>query len=218
MVFGVDVFVFSFGAEEDGAAELHETTRLRDRGSKKERDRDRDRSSRSKRQRGGERLLHESNREEEGEESTEESVDDEEEEEEYEDAAQFHHRKSFPTKAVKPILPWKVPDEMTVPRKARSGRESESEKISSCDFSGKWFLFGFVIGFSSTVFPQCLRKGHMNVGFQVAEATAESRFLAKLRRRRQGQARSVRCRMLQSRRPLLMLQHERRWFVVWFFD
>eukprot|EP00268_Persea_americana_P049718 TRINITY_DN533_c0_g1_i29.p1 TRINITY_DN533_c0_g1~~TRINITY_DN533_c0_g1_i29.p1 ORF type:complete len:1521 (-),score=401.49 TRINITY_DN533_c0_g1_i29:642-5204(-) len=124
---------FKDSPEEDGAAELHETTRLRDRGSKKERDRDRDRSSRSKRQRGGERLLHESNREEEGEESTEESVDDEEEEEEYEDAAQFHHRKSFPTKAVKPILPWKVPDEMTVPRKARSVSAKRSHE---CWISG----------------------------------------------------------------------------------
>nr|DAD18916.1 TPA_asm: hypothetical protein HUJ06_020379 [Nelumbo nucifera] len=117
--------------------ELQETTRLRDRVNKK--DRDRDRSSRNKRRRG-DRLMHGSNREEGGEECTEESVDDDEDE----DAGavrmlppnppssslsnHHHHRKSFPPAKVVRVAPtWKVPDEMSVPRKARSGRERDED-------------------------------------------------------------------------------------------
>ncbi|XP_042473098.1 protein TIME FOR COFFEE-like isoform X3 [Zingiber officinale] len=133
---------FRDSPEEDGRMEISETsTRLRDRGTKK--DRDRDRSSRSRRRRG-ERLLHGSNRDE-GDESSEESMDQDDENEDEEDVSvparlppssppmpisaaasspqenhQFQQlpRKSFLPKAVK----WKA-DEMIgvpVPRKARS--------------------------------------------------------------------------------------------------
>ncbi|XP_042467916.1 protein TIME FOR COFFEE-like isoform X3 [Zingiber officinale] len=133
---------FRDSPEEDGRMEISETsTRLRDRGTKK--DRDRDRSSRSRRRRG-ERLLHGSNRDE-GDESSEESMDQDDENEDEEDVSvparlppssppmpisaaasspQENHqhqqlpRKSFLPKAVK----WKA-DEMIgvpVPRKARS--------------------------------------------------------------------------------------------------
>ncbi|XP_074557217.1 uncharacterized protein LOC141813200 isoform X2 [Curcuma longa] len=133
---------FRVSPEEDGRMEIPETsTRLRDRGAKK--DRDRDRSSRS-RGRRGERLFHGSNRDE-GDESSEESMeqDDEDEDEEYVSVParlppssppmpnpaaasspqqNLQHqqlpRKSFLPKAVK----WKA-DEMIgvpVPRKARS--------------------------------------------------------------------------------------------------
>ncbi|KAG9456449.1 hypothetical protein H6P81_000957 [Aristolochia fimbriata] len=137
--------------EEEGAVEMPESVRLRDRSIKKDRDRDRDRerdrdrdrdrerdrdrSSRSKRRRG-DRLLHGS-REEGGDDSSEESLDDEEEDEE--EAVRLpptmnhpsssslttpnQHRKSFTPKIVKG-LQWKAPDEMIgvpVPRKARSG-------------------------------------------------------------------------------------------------
>ncbi|RWW12895.1 hypothetical protein GW17_00023428 [Ensete ventricosum] len=63
----------------DGRMEMPETSRLRDRGAKK--DRDRDRSSRSKRRRG-ERTLHGSIRDrDEADESSEESIDQDEDEE-----------------------------------------------------------------------------------------------------------------------------------------
>ncbi|RRT56555.1 hypothetical protein B296_00030943 [Ensete ventricosum] len=152
------VFVFFFSdfnfcrfdvssAEKDGRMEMPETSRLRDRGLKK--DRDRDRSGRSKRRRG-DRLLHGSNRDrDDAEESSEESIDQDEDDED-EDLSvpvrlppssppllnplaasspqqnNHHHqhqqlsRKTFPPKVVK----WKA-DEMigfAVPRKARSGR------------------------------------------------------------------------------------------------
>nr|DAD33641.1 TPA_asm: hypothetical protein HUJ06_012492 [Nelumbo nucifera] len=127
--------------EEDGSMELQETARLRDRVNKK--DRDRDRSSRNKRRRG-ERLMHGSNREEGGEESTEESVDDDEEDEDEDAGAvrmlppnppssslsnHHHHRKSFPPAKVVRVAPtWKVPDEMSVPRKARSASAKRSHE------------------------------------------------------------------------------------------
>ncbi|XP_008802669.2 protein TIME FOR COFFEE-like [Phoenix dactylifera] len=143
--------------EEDGGMELAETTRLRDRGSKK--DRDRDRSSRSKRRRG-ERMLHGNNRDE-GDDSSEESVDEEEEDEEDDvsvavrlpppappppnPASSFsslpqsnhHHnhqqqnRKSFPTKVSTRTPPVWKPDEMigfSVPRKARSASTKRSHE------------------------------------------------------------------------------------------
>lgn len=121
--------------------EMQETSRLRDRGSKK--DRDRDRSSRSKRRRG-DRLLHGSHRED-GDESSEESVDEEEDDEEDDSSVsmrlplppvpnpsqsaslmQSHHiRKGYAAKPVKPpgTGTWKVVEEMIgapIPRKARS--------------------------------------------------------------------------------------------------
>ncbi|KAG6520019.1 hypothetical protein ZIOFF_017048 [Zingiber officinale] len=75
---------FRDSPEEDGRMEISETsTRLRDRGTKK--DRDRDRSSRSRRRRG-ERLLHGSNRDE-GDESSEESMDQDDENEDEEDVS-----------------------------------------------------------------------------------------------------------------------------------
>ncbi|XP_073115985.1 protein TIME FOR COFFEE-like isoform X2 [Elaeis guineensis] len=142
--------------EDDGGMEMAETTRLRDRGSKK--DRDRDRSSRSKRRRG-ERMLHGSNRDE-GDDSSEESVEEEEEDEEDDVSAavrlppppppppnpvssssslpQSNHqlqqqlnRKSFPTKLTRTPPAWKA-DEMigfSVPRKARSGGSGSGEQI-----------------------------------------------------------------------------------------
>lgn len=71
--------------EEDGAMELQEPSRLRDRGSGKkdrdrerERERERDRLGRSKRRRG-DRLMH-SSREDGGEDTSEESINDEEDE------------------------------------------------------------------------------------------------------------------------------------------
>ncbi|XP_008802672.2 protein TIME FOR COFFEE-like isoform X2 [Phoenix dactylifera] len=142
--------------EEDGGIEMAETTRLRDRGSKK--DRDRDRSSRSKRRRG-ERMLHGSNRDE-GDDSSEDSVDEEEEYEE-EDVSvavrlppppppppnpassssvpqnnhyhnhQQQNRKSFPTKVTTRSPPVWKPDEMigfSVPRKARSASAKRSHE------------------------------------------------------------------------------------------
>ncbi|RWW69925.1 hypothetical protein BHE74_00022439 [Ensete ventricosum] len=66
---------FRDSPEDDGRMEMPETSRLRDRGAKK--DRDRDRSSRRKRRRG-ERTLHGSNRDE-GDQSSENSLDEDEE-------------------------------------------------------------------------------------------------------------------------------------------
>ncbi|XP_042385361.1 protein TIME FOR COFFEE-like isoform X1 [Zingiber officinale] len=139
---------FRESPEEDVRLEMPDTSRLRDRGAKK--DRDRDRSSRSRRRRG-ERMLHGGNRDrDEGDESSEESMDQDEEDEDegmsvpvrlppsspplpnpvtasspqqnQQHSNHHHHqqplRKSFPSKAVK----WKT-DEMIgvpVPRKARS--------------------------------------------------------------------------------------------------
>ncbi|KAJ9700315.1 hypothetical protein PVL29_005893 [Vitis rotundifolia] len=145
--------------EEDGAVELPETARLRDRGSKKdrdrERDRDRDRSSRSKRRRG-DRLMHGSNREDGGEESTEESVNDEEEEDEDDAGAvrmlppnptslsssmsNHQHRKSYPpAKVVRAPPVWKAADEMigvSVPRKARSASTKRSHECWTSGVAG----------------------------------------------------------------------------------
>ncbi|CAA6659119.1 unnamed protein product [Spirodela intermedia] len=122
---------------------MQESTRFRDRGSKK--DRDRDRSSRSKRRRG-DRMLHGSNREE-GEDSTDESIDEDEEDDgDVSGVAvrlpppppppfsnpspppltlptNHNPRKIFPSKVMRPPAVWKAADEMigvSVPRKARS--------------------------------------------------------------------------------------------------
>ncbi|PKA61374.1 Protein time for coffee [Apostasia shenzhenica] len=132
--------------EENGALEMQETTRLRDRGSRKERDRDR--SSRSKRRRG-DRLMHGSHGEE-GDESSEESVDEEEDDDE-EDASvavrlpapttpttnasmqSQQLRKGFPAKPARPpgTGSWKVAEEMIgapIPRKARSSSVKRSQE------------------------------------------------------------------------------------------
>ncbi|XP_020698295.1 protein TIME FOR COFFEE isoform X1 [Dendrobium catenatum] len=145
--------------EEDGAMEMQETSRLRDRGSKK--DRDRDRSSRSKRRRG-DRLLHGSHRED-GDESSEESVDEEEDDDEDDSSVsmrlphppvpnppsqsaslmQSHHiRKGYAAKPVKPpgTGTWKVVEEMIgapIPRKARSSSVKRSQECwVSCGGGG----------------------------------------------------------------------------------
>ncbi|MQM18250.1 hypothetical protein Taro_051239 [Colocasia esculenta] len=141
--------------EDGGVVEMQESTRLRDRGGKK--DRDRDRSSRSKRRRG-DHMMHGSNREE-GEDSTDESIDEEEEEDDEDSGAavrlhppppppsnpsppssalpaNHNHRKSLPTKVIRPPPVWKVADEMigvSVPRKARS---ASAKRSPECWVSG----------------------------------------------------------------------------------
>ncbi|XP_061338597.1 protein TIME FOR COFFEE-like [Gastrolobium bilobum] len=134
--------------EDDGAMELQEPTRLRDRGSgKKDRDRERerDRLGRSKRRRG-DRLMH-SSREDGGEDTSEESVNDEDDDDDdvggsvrmlplnpslSSSSSLSNHRKSFPpAKVFKPTPPktWKAADEMigvSVPRKARSASTKRS--------------------------------------------------------------------------------------------
>ncbi|KAI0516401.1 hypothetical protein KFK09_009075 [Dendrobium nobile] len=135
--------------EEDGAIEMQETSRLRDRGGKK--DRDRDRSGRSKRRRG-DRMLHGSHREE-GDDSSEESVDEDDEDEEEDSSVavrlqpppaqnpvptasgmQIHNiRKGYPVKPVRPpgTCTWKVAEEMIgapIPRKARSSSVKRSQE------------------------------------------------------------------------------------------
>ncbi|XP_020574749.1 protein TIME FOR COFFEE-like isoform X2 [Phalaenopsis equestris] len=135
--------------EEDGAMEMQETSRLRERGGKK--DRDRDRSGRNKRRRG-ERMMHGSHREE-GEDSSEESVDEDDEDEEEDSSVavrlqppqaqnpapassgmQSHNiRKGYPVKPVRPpgTCTWKVAEEMIgapIPRKARSSSVKRSQE------------------------------------------------------------------------------------------
>ncbi|KAM0950381.1 putative protein time for coffee [Dioscorea sansibarensis] len=129
--------------EEDGAIDMQETGRLRERGSKK--DRDRDRLSRNKRRRG-DRMMHGSNRED-GADTSDGSLDEDEDEEEDEaptvrlppSASSIpasssslppsnHLRKSFPAKVVRAPAVWKT-DEMIgvpIPRKARSGTAKRS--------------------------------------------------------------------------------------------
>ncbi|KAJ0973599.1 hypothetical protein J5N97_015564 [Dioscorea zingiberensis] len=129
--------------EEDGAMDMQETGRLRERGSKK--DRDRERLSRNKRRRG-DRMMHGSNREE-GADTSDGSLeeDDDEEEEEAPMPVRLppapssipassslppsnHLRKSFPAKVVRAPAVWKA-DEMIgvpIPRKARSGTAKRS--------------------------------------------------------------------------------------------
>nr|DAD32726.1 TPA_asm: hypothetical protein HUJ06_011577 [Nelumbo nucifera] len=94
------------------------------------------------------------------EESTEESVDNDEDE----DAGAVrmlppnppsssllnhrHHRKSFPPAKVVRVAPtWKVPDEMSVPRKARSASAKRSHEcwISSGGGSGGVFVRYLII-------------------------------------------------------------------------
>ncbi|KAH7653824.1 hypothetical protein IHE45_19G104700 [Dioscorea alata] len=129
--------------EEDGAIDMQETGRLRERASKK--DRDRERLSRNKRRRG-DRMMHGSNREE-GADTSDGSLDEDEDEEE-EEAPNVrlppsapsipasssslppsnHLRKSFPAKVVRAPAVWKA-DEMIgvpIPRKARSGTAKRS--------------------------------------------------------------------------------------------
>ncbi|KAK9933364.1 hypothetical protein M0R45_020563 [Rubus argutus] len=155
--------------EDDGPMELQETSRLRDRGSGKkdrdrdrdrerdrDRDRDRDRLSRNKRRRGGERLMHGSNREDGGEDSSEESVNDEDEDE-YDDgggggsirmlppnppttslsssASLLNHRKSFPpannnnnNKHFRPLPALKVTDEMIGVSVPRKARSASTKR------------------------------------------------------------------------------------------
>ncbi|KAL5701864.1 hypothetical protein ACHQM5_027155 [Ranunculus cassubicifolius] len=129
--------------EEDGAVELHESTRLRDRVSKKDRDRV---VSRHKRRRG-DRLMHGSNRDGGDEDSSEDSLDDEDEDDDDEPGptvrmrppnpassslSNHHHRKSFPpaAKVARPTTTWKVSDEMgfSVPKKARSASTKRSHE------------------------------------------------------------------------------------------
>ncbi|XP_061354400.1 protein TIME FOR COFFEE isoform X2 [Gastrolobium bilobum] len=129
--------------EEDGAVELHETARLRDRGGNGKKDRDR--LGRSKRRRGGDRVMH--SREEGGEDTSEDSINDEPEDDDDDDrgAASVRmlslgpnpslHRKSFPppAKVFRPAPPtWKTADEMigvSVPRKARSASTKRSHEF-----------------------------------------------------------------------------------------
>ncbi|XP_022771112.1 protein TIME FOR COFFEE-like isoform X2 [Durio zibethinus] len=110
----------------DGVMEMQETTRLRERASKRERDRDL--LNQSKRSRADKVVLPESNNGEEGEESTEESSG---EEDDYE-TEQLSNRKISPSARVsRQILPSKATDEMIsfpVPRKARSASVKRSHE------------------------------------------------------------------------------------------
>ncbi|KAK8937602.1 Protein TIME FOR COFFEE [Platanthera guangdongensis] len=140
--------------DEDGAMEMQETVRLRDRGSKK--DRDRDRSGRNKRRRG-DRMLHGSHREE-GDDSSEESLDEDDDDEEDDSTVagrlptpsapnptptapvmlNHHLRKGFPAKSARApgTGTWKVVEEMigaSIPRKARSSSVKRSQE---CWLSG----------------------------------------------------------------------------------
>ncbi|XP_018680699.2 protein TIME FOR COFFEE isoform X1 [Musa acuminata AAA Group] len=154
---------FRDSPEEDGRMEMPETSRLRDRGAKK--DRDRDRSSRSKRRRG-ERTLHGSNRDrDEADESSEESIDQDEDDEDedlsvpvrlqpsspslvnqaaasspqHNHQINHHHQQQLPRKSFPPkVVKWK-PDEMigfTVPRKARSAASKRSHETSGLGGAG----------------------------------------------------------------------------------
>ncbi|KAK7391045.1 hypothetical protein VNO78_19351 [Psophocarpus tetragonolobus] len=151
--------------EEDGAMEMQEPTRLRDRGAsgKKDRDRDRerererDRLGRSKKRRG-DRLMH-SSREDGGEDTSEESINDEDDDDDEDGGAgggsasvrmlplnpsslSNHHRKSFPpAKVFRPTPPttWKAADEMigvSVPRKARSASTKRSHECWASSSGG----------------------------------------------------------------------------------
>ncbi|URD94634.1 Protein TIME FOR [Musa troglodytarum] len=154
---------FRDSPEEDGRMEMPETSRLRDRGAKK--DRDRDRSSRSKRRRG-ERTLHGSNRDrDEADESSEESIEQDEDDEDedlsvpvrlppsspplvnqaaasspqHNHQLNHHHQQQLPRKSFPPkVVKWK-PDEMigfTVPRKARSATSKRSHETSGIGGAG----------------------------------------------------------------------------------
>lgn len=143
--------------EEDGAMELQEPTRLRDRGGSgkkdrdRERERERDRLGRSKKRRG-DRLMH-SSREDGGEDTSEESINDEDDDDDDDgsnaaagpsasvrmlplnpSSLSNHHRKSFPpAKLFRPTPPpaLKAADEMigfSVPRKARSASTKRSHE------------------------------------------------------------------------------------------
>ncbi|KAG0455084.1 hypothetical protein HPP92_024376 [Vanilla planifolia] len=115
--------------EEDGAMEMQEAGRLRDRTGRK--DRDRDRSSRNKRRRG-DRTMHGSHREE-GEDSSDESVEEDDDDDEDDASVAIrlppppaanptpaasvvqsqHLRKGYPAKPGRPQgTGWKVTEEM----------------------------------------------------------------------------------------------------------
>ncbi|CAL9164428.1 protein TIME FOR COFFEE-like isoform X2 [Musa acuminata AAA Group] len=149
---------FRDSPEDDGRMEMPETSRLRDRGAKK--DRDRNRSSRLKRRRG-ERMLHGSNRDE-GDQSSENSIDEDEEDEDDDlfvpvrlptpspplpnpggacsSSQQNHHhhhhqqqqQQLLPRKNLPPkVMRWKT-DAMigvTIPRKARSASKRSHESL-----------------------------------------------------------------------------------------
>ncbi|KAG0455184.1 hypothetical protein HPP92_024476 [Vanilla planifolia] len=139
--------------EEDGAMEMQEAGRLRDRTGRK--DRDRDRSSRNKRRRG-DRTMHGSHREE-GEDSSDESVEEDDDDDEDDASVAIrlppppaanptpaasvvqsqHLRKGYPAKPGRPQgTGWKVTEEMIgapVPRKARS---SSAKRSQECSVSG----------------------------------------------------------------------------------
>ncbi|TKY51137.1 TIME FOR COFFEE protein [Spatholobus suberectus] len=151
--------------EEDGAMELQEPTRLRDRGGsgkkdrdrERERERERDRLGRSKKRRG-DRLMH-SSREDGGEDTSEESINDEDDDDDEDggggagsasvrmlplnpSSLSNHHRKSFPpAKVFRPAPPstWKAADEMigvSVPRKARSASTKRSHECWAASGGG----------------------------------------------------------------------------------
>ncbi|KAK7280147.1 hypothetical protein RJT34_25209 [Clitoria ternatea] len=147
--------------EEDGAMELQEPTRLRDRGSGKkdrdrERERERDRLGRTKRRRG-DRMMH-SSREEGGEDTSEESINDEDDDDDEDGGggggttsasvrmlplnpsssslSSNHHRKSFPpaTKVFRPTPPttWKAADEMIGVSVPRKARSASTKRSHEC--------------------------------------------------------------------------------------
>ncbi|ONK76420.1 uncharacterized protein A4U43_C03F27630 [Asparagus officinalis] len=157
--------------EEDGAVETQESSRLRDRGMKKDRDRDRERSSSRSKRRRGERLSR-------GEDSSEESMDDGDDEEEDASVAvrlpaanpsaipsssssiqqqnhhhshnNNHHRNSsFSTKPSRPAAAsWKVAEEVigvSIPRKART---SSSKRSQEC-----WVANGELINRQASTSP-----------------------------------------------------------------
>ncbi|XP_027367092.1 protein TIME FOR COFFEE isoform X2 [Abrus precatorius] len=148
--------------EEDGAMELQEPSRLRDRGSGKkdrdrerERERERDRLGRSKRRRG-DRLMH-SSREDGGEDTSEESINDVDEDDDEDgggagggasvrmlplnpssltssSSLSNHHRKSYPPAKVFRAAPptWKAADEMIGVSVPRKARSASTKRSHEC--------------------------------------------------------------------------------------
>ncbi|RDX65532.1 Protein TIME FOR COFFEE, partial [Mucuna pruriens] len=146
--------------EEDGAMELQEPTRLRDRGAsgkkdrdrERERERERDRLGRNKKRRG-DRLMH-SSREDGGEDTSDESINDEDDDDEDDggggggggsasvrmlplnpSSLSNHHRKSFPpAKVFRPTPPttWKAADEMIGVSVPRKARSASTKRSHEC--------------------------------------------------------------------------------------
>ncbi|KAH1190961.1 Protein TIME FOR COFFEE [Glycine max] len=148
--------------EEDGAMELQEPSRLRDRGGsgkkdrdrERERERERDRLGRSKKRRG-DRLMH-SSREDGGEDTSEESINDEDDDDDEDGGgggsgsgsasvrmlplnpsslSNQHHRKSFPpAKVLRPTPPttWKAADEMIGVSVPRKARSASTKRSHEC--------------------------------------------------------------------------------------